>query len=135
VSPQFAPLYNQAYAAEQRGLELICGAGYRRSLEFLVKDYAKTKSATSPEDIEKVLLGACIRDHIDHPKVKLIAARASWLGNDETHYVRKWTDKDLSDLKKLIELTVHWITLDIVSADVEKSMPDPKKSVSGGPSS
>ena len=41
-----------------------------------------------------------------------MAKRATWLGNDETHYFRKWEDKDLSDLKKLIEMTVHFISMD-----------------------
>lgn len=27
--------------------------------------------------------------------------RAAWLGNDETHYVRKWPEKDVKDLKSL----------------------------------
>lgn len=34
-----------------------------------------------------------------------------WLGNDETHYVRRWEEKDLSDLKRLISMTVSWIDL------------------------
>src|SRR5687767_3154472 len=38
-----------------------------------------------------------------------IAKRATWLGNDATHYYRKWEDKDIHDLKNLIELTVLWI--------------------------
>jgi hypothetical protein len=41
--------------------------------------------------------------------VKACAKRAAWLGNDETHYVRKWTDKDVRDLKILITLTINWI--------------------------
>lgn len=35
--------------------------------------------------------------------------RAVWLGNDETHYVRKWEEKDVNDLKLLVRLTVNWI--------------------------
>ena len=31
------------------------------------------------------------------------------LGDDETHYERRWIDKDLNDLKNLIRLTVNWI--------------------------
>jgi hypothetical protein len=126
TSPEFAAIYNQSYRAEQDGLDLICGAGYRRALEFLVKDYAKKKHQGQDEEIEKKFLGSCIAHYIDHPRVKIIAERATWLGNDETHYVRKWEDKDLQDLKKLIELTTHWITMDLLSAEVVKDMPDPK---------
>ena len=126
TSPEFVKVYNQAHRAEQDGLDLICGAGYRRALEFLVKDYAKKKNPGKDDEIEKKLLGRCIADYIDHPSVKAIAARATWLGNDETHYVRKWEAKDLQDLKHLIELTTHWISLDLLSAEVVKDMPDPK---------
>ncbi|MGF6947536.1 hypothetical protein QF028_000029 [Neobacillus sp. B4I6] len=42
-----------------------------------------------------------------------MAERAVWLGNDETHYVRKWDDKDLKDLKNLIDLTVYFISMTI----------------------
>ena len=41
--------------------------------------------------------------------IKAVAKRAVWLGNDETHYVRKWEEKDVQDLKGLIRLTILWI--------------------------
>ena len=41
--------------------------------------------------------------------MKECAKRAAWLGNDETHYTRKWEDKDVKDLKLLVHLTVNWI--------------------------
>jgi hypothetical protein len=127
TSPRFPLVYNQAQAAETHGLDLICGAGYRRALEFLVKDYAKTKRKSDEhEEIDKSLLGSCINQYVEHPKVKSIATRATWLGNDETHYIRKWPQKDLADLKALIELTVHWVALDIGSAAIEESMPSPR---------
>lgn len=51
-----------------------------------------------------------------------MAKGASWLGNDETHYVRKWKDKDISDLKKMIELTVYWISYELKTEEYEKIM-------------
>lgn len=132
ASPQFQEIYNQAHEAEQRGLDLICGAGYRKALEFLVKDYAKLKHSGESADIERKPLGMCVRDYVDHPTVKAISARAAWLGNDETHYVRRWEDKDLNDLKKVIDLTVHWISLDLLSAEVVKEMPEPNASEASG---
>ena len=38
-----------------------------------------------------------------------------WLGNDETHYVRKWEEKDIRDLKILIRLTESWIQNSILT--------------------
>ena len=39
LSPDFCEIYNQAYIAQQQGLTKISGIGYRKALEFLVKDY------------------------------------------------------------------------------------------------
>lgn len=40
LSPNFVKIYHQAEQAENTGLSDICGLGYRKALEFLVKDYA-----------------------------------------------------------------------------------------------
>ena len=37
TSPSFCEIYNEADKAEQYGLLQICGCGYRKSLEFLIK--------------------------------------------------------------------------------------------------
>ena len=39
----------------------------------------------------------------------------------------KWADKDLADLRKLVNLTVYWISSEILTRELEASMPDPKK--------
>ncbi|MEO2212137.1 hypothetical protein ABGV40_14940 [Paenibacillus amylolyticus] len=109
LSPNFIKIYNQAAAAELSELTEICGVGYRKSLEFLIKDYLIHLEPEKEEEIKSKLLGACISGISDHD-IKSCAQRATWLGNDETHYIRKWEDKDLTDLKILIELTVNWIT-------------------------
>lgn len=59
--------------------------------------------------------------------VKTTAERAAWIGNDETHYARRWEDKDLDDLKTLIELTVHWIEMEIMTKKMLGDMPQGKK--------
>jgi hypothetical protein len=65
-------------------------------------------------------------------RIQATASRATWLGNDETHYVRTWEDKDLSDLKKLIDLTLYWIGAEILTRELEASMPDRKKALPKG---
>ncbi len=40
----------------------------------------------------------------------------------ETHYIRKWEDKDVDDLKLLIRLTVNWIESHILTAQYTKEM-------------
>jgi hypothetical protein len=124
ISPNFANIYNQAFSAEQYDLSEICGVGYRKALEFLIKDYLIINNPDDTEKIQKKLLGACISEYIDNTRLKSVAKRAVWLGNDETHYVRKWGTKDLQDLKKLIELTLHWIEMESLSDSLEFEMPE-----------
>ena len=133
ISAQFALIFNQAGAAEAAGLDQLCGSGYRKALEFLVKDYLKTlpENAHRHQAIESTQLAGCIANFVSDPKLKLTASRATWLGNDETHYVRKWETKDLGDLKKLIDLTVFWVSSEILTRELEASMPDPKKATTG----
>lgn len=109
ISPSFVEIYDQAIAAEAGGLSEMVGIGFRKSLEFLIKDFAISQKPSEEKAITKAFLGKCIKDYIDDPNVKKCAKRATWLGNDETHYVRKWEDKDVIDLKLLIRLTVNWI--------------------------
>ena len=124
ISPNFVQIYNQAFQAEQHQLSEICGVGFRKALEFLIKDYLiKTQPEHEPE-IRSSMLGRVIQTNISDLRIKSVAKRAVWLGNDETHFVRKWECKDLDDLKKLIELTVHWIEMEILTQSFEESMPD-----------
>jgi len=109
------------------GWKLVAGPGYRKALEFLIKDYLCLAQPDDGEQIKKVQLGPCITTYVRNEKVKAMAARAVWLGNDETHYTRKWEDKDLEDLKKLIQLTVHWIEMEEMTASVLQEMPEGKK--------
>lgn len=109
LSPLFVEIYNQALAAEAANLQHLTGIGLRKALEFLVKDFAVKEHPADQAAIEKTPLGSCIENYITDTNVKECAKRAAWLGNDETHYVRKWTDKDVKDLKVLITLTINWI--------------------------
>lgn len=125
ISADYCEIYNQAHKAEQAGLHLIAGPGYRKALEFLIKDYLlKTHTdEQATEEIRKMLLGKCISTYVSSERIKQVASRAAWLGNDETHFIRKWDDKDLGDLKTLIGLTVRWIEMEHMTAAVVKDMP------------
>ena len=45
------------------------------------------------------VLGTVIADYLDEPNIRDSAERAAWLGNDETHYLRRWEEQDIQDLK------------------------------------
>lgn len=109
VSESFQEIFLQAAVAESQNLSEIAGLGYRKALEFLVKDYCLHKFPDQAETIKKEALGRTIENRIYDPNVKQCAKRAAWLGNDEAHYVRRWEDRDIKDLKILIELTSNWI--------------------------
>lgn len=130
VSALFPEIYNQAFYAEQISLNQICGTGYRKALEFLIKDYLLSRISEEEserrEDIKNKFLGKCISEDVANEQIKIVAKRAAWLGNDETHYVRKWTEKDVSHLKQLIELTVRWIENEIETQELLADMPDTK---------
>ncbi len=133
ISASFCQIYQEAQKAEEFGLSEICGVGYRKSLEFLIKDYLIKQKPVDKAAIEKTMLGPCIDKYIADPRIKEVEKRATWLGNDETHYQRRWIDKDLTDLKTLIRLAIHWIEAEYLTEEALKSMPVPT-SHSGKPS-
>ncbi len=128
----FVKIYNQALNAEEKKMDQLAGMGYRKALEFLVKDFIikkiekdekdKTKAKEKSEKIKHTLLGSCINNHVDDPRVQVCAKRATWLGNDHTHYIKKWEDKNIEDLKLLIKLTVNWIESGLLTDKYEKEM-------------
>jgi hypothetical protein len=127
ISADYCKIYEEAHKAEAYGLKQICGVGYRKALEFLIKDYLIATQPEKAATIRTTMLGPCIKSYVNDPKVKAIAERATWLGNDETHYERRWQGKDLSVLKQLIALAVHWIVADKLTQDALADMPEPKK--------
>lgn len=108
LSHTFVNTYNQAQFAESQGLTEICGMGYRRALEFLVKDYLIHLAPNQAETIKAQPLGASIKQ-INNDHIKVLAERSTWIGNDETHYVRKHEDFDYTDMKRFIKAMVRYI--------------------------
>lgn len=124
ISLGFCTIYDQSFAAEQESLLEICGVGYRKALEFLIKDYLIKIFPARETEIKKKSLGNCIEQDIANDNIRKMAKRATWLGNDETHYLRKWEGKDLDDLKKLIDATLYWVEMEKLTQDTEQEMPE-----------
>ena len=113
VSPVFVEIYSQATVAESEALNQIAGVGYRKAAEFLIKDYAISKNKDDEEKIKAIMLGQVIADYLnDFPKIQALAKSVAWIGNDETHYVRRHDDKDIQDLKKFILSAAQFIAAD-----------------------
>ena len=126
ISPSFEIIYNQAYCAEQLSLDQVCGVGYRKALEFLIKDYliCGVNDVVAIDAIKNKFLSKCIQEDVSDLRIKEVAKRAVWLGNDETHYIRKWADKDVSNLKQLINLTIRWIENEVETKTLLEEMPE-----------
>lgn len=122
LSPDFCKIYNQALKAEEFNLDQISGVGYRKALEFLIKDFIIKDDESKEPVVKNDTLGNCIKNYIENTKLKSMAERAAWIGNDETHYVRKWEDKDIVDLKNLISATVHWIEMEEITRQYTEGM-------------
>lgn len=127
LSPAFVKIYNQALAAENLGHDEIAGVGYRKSLEFLIKDYLIHQTPEEKDKIEDLALAKCIKQYIDSRPLQLTAERCVWLGNDHAHYKQKHTDKDLADLKRLLNASVSWVHLMLVTEEAAAMEPAGQK--------
>lgn len=130
--PDFCEIYKQAIIADEMDLKEITGMGLRKSLEFLIKDFVikKLKNDNAGEEkineVKKSFLGACIEKYISDSTIKRRAKRAVWLGNDETHFFKKWPEKDITDLKNLIEITISSIEAQLLDEKYQKEMEEPR---------
>ena len=122
ISPSFFGLYKQALAAEHHGLTDVFGMALRKALEFLIKDYAISKHPSDDATIKASMLGQVIKQYVADPNIRACAERAVWLGNDETHYERRWIGHDVTDLNTLIQLTLNWIANEQLTAKYLGSM-------------
>lgn len=108
ISPQFSIIYNQAKQAEDLGLNELVGIGYRKSLEYLVKDYLIQVQHENADEIKSSMLGTCI-NKITDSKIQTLAKGATWLGNDETHYEKRHPNYGVDYIKLFIKTLVEFI--------------------------
>lgn len=124
VSPTFCEIVNQVNFAEANQLTLITGIGLRKAIEYLVKDFIIYQHPNKSDFVKQQFLGKCIEEYIDDVNIKNCIKRATWLANDETHYIKKWEYHDINDLKILIKLSTNWIENNLLT---EKYMDEMKE--------
>ncbi|NLY20693.1 MAG: DUF4145 domain-containing protein, partial [Tissierellia bacterium] len=126
ISPDFTNIYNEAHQAEQAGLTSICGVGYRKAVEFLVKDYAIYLNPEEENNIKKAnyTLASCIKDHIDDHRIQNAATASTWLGNDETHYTKRHPDYNYKQMKSFIDTLIKFIELNESYKETESFLGD-----------
>lgn len=109
ISPHFIELYNQCYEAEQRGFLELAGSGYRNALEVLIKDYAISVLNEPKEKVISCSLSKAIQEYLSGVRLSQSADVVRILGNDHTHYERKYDDIDFQILKKYLKIFVDSI--------------------------
>lgn len=126
ISSNFYETFKQANIAEHMGLDKICGMGYRRAAEYLVKDFLLYIGNTdkTKEQIYKMSFASAI-SALPSQELKDIAKASSWLGNDETHTFRIWLDMSTEDLKAYIKSLASFIMFK-ANAEKAKTMIDSK---------
>lgn len=119
LSPSFVKIYHQSEKAENEGLDEICGVGYRKSIEFLVKDYLCSEFPEESDKIKSEFLGVAI-NRIGNERIRVLASRATWIGNDETHYIRKHENSDVKQMKRFINAMVHFLDSEFAFKEAEE---------------
>lgn len=112
----FQECYMQSLLAEEYSLDKISGMGYRRALEFLVKEYLIYYKNNSQEKTLKLPLSQAI-DLIKDDKIQSLAKASTWLSNDHVHILNKHPDKTKEDIKALINALARFIELEIAYND------------------
>ena len=126
LSPDFVKIYNQSEQAENQNLSEICGMGYRKALEFLIKDYLCSIHPEQCNSIESLPLAKCIANYIQDERVRILATASAWLGNDETHYVHKHPNYNVQDLKRFINTVVAFIDYELNLSEARKLLSAPQ---------
>lgn len=114
ISPKSKEIYQQSQLAEAYKLDLIAGLGYRKFIEFLIKDYLIETNKESKDKFANKNLSQAI-DEIDSPRIKNLAKSATWIGNDEAHYTKKHSDKDVQDMKLFIRSLAYYLSFEYSS--------------------
>lgn len=121
--PDFYSIYEQAAIAEANKLDSICGAGYRRAIEFLIKHYLMDILPEEKDAILKETLMQSI-NRIESNRIKVLATAATWLGNDQTHILSKHPDYKIEDIKSFTVAICYFI---ISEKEFDKATKVPKK--------
>ena len=66
VQTRFIKTYLQSLIAENDGLNEIAGMGYRKAIEYLVKDWAIQENPEESQEINKLWLSAVIEKYYDN---------------------------------------------------------------------
>lgn len=121
LSKEFKKCYLESKVAEVQELNSIAGMGYRKAVEFLIKDYLINFKHKSFEEIGDKPLNQCI-ELIENENTKILARATVWLANDETHYVRKYDEEGLEKLHRFIDSLVYFILNELTILNAQETV-------------
>lgn len=130
ISPTFVEIFEQAAQAETYGLDQISGVGYRKALEFLIKDYAIQNSPENASTIRSQFLGKVISESLSSfPLIQSLAKAANWIGTDQTHYEQRYSSTDLNSMKQFIYSAATFISAEYLAKKAQAFVDanDPKR--------
>lgn len=110
MSPRFIESYRQANIAENHNCFDLAGSGYRNAIEILIKDYAIIELKEDPTTVAKKKLHICIKEYLGDVDLTRCADVVRILGNDNTHYERKYEELDFNILKTYMDIFIQLIT-------------------------
>ena len=125
ISPRFVKLYTQCFNAEQQGCFELAGSGYRNAIEVLVKDFAINELQASETEVTKKTLAKAIETYLPNINLAQSADVVRVLGNDHTHYERKYDDIDFQVLKRYLQIFINNIDCEyLIRHPVVKTNPN-----------
>ena len=109
MSPRFMEMYNQALRAKYNKDINLAAIGYRAALEILIKDYAINELHKAQKDVIRKDLFSAISEYLPADDFIKTADVIRILGNDHTHYKRKYPDLDFKLLQEYMDIFISLI--------------------------
>lgn len=109
ISPRFVSLFQQSFDAEQNSYFELAGSGYRNAIEVLIKDFAIQELKVPEKEVRKKSLSQAIEAYLPSINASISADVMRVLGNDYTHYERKYEDIDFQVLKRYLQIFINSI--------------------------
>ena len=109
ISPRFISLYNQALRSKDNKDFDLAAIGYRSAIEVLIKDYAINELNKDENEVSKKKLHDAISEYLPGSDFMNSADVIRYIGNDYTHYDRKYSDLDFGILDTYMDIFIGLI--------------------------
>lgn len=98
---KFRSVYTDLQFAIAYNIEGLIGVAYRKAIEYLVYEWLIYSTKKTAEELNKNGLERLILDNFQGEDIADFGQKATWLGNDHTHYLNKHEEYNIADLEEL----------------------------------